>query len=90
MISVFISMISIFIYHYLFCFYDIFNHIQSHLEKIPSGLDPIEMKAMERRRKVTVKTMEAMSVLDIAAGAMEQEETEDMSAAAERRSKKSM
>ena len=45
---------------------------------------------MERRRKVTVKTMEAMSVLDIAAGAMEQEETEDMSAAAERRSKKSM
>ena len=63
---------------------------QSHLEKIPSGLDPIEMKAMERRRKVTVKTMEVMSVLDIAAGAMEQEETEDMSAAEERRSKKSM
>ena len=67
-----------------------FYLFQSHLEKIPSGLDPIEMKAMERRRKVTVKTMEAMSVLDIAAGAMEQEETEDMSAAAERRSKKSM
>lgn len=45
---------------------------------------------MERRRKVTVKTMEAMSVLDIAAGAMEQEETESMSAAAEKRSKRSL
>ena len=64
--------------------------MQSHLQKIPAGLDPVEMKAMERRRKITVKTMEAMSVLDIAAGAMEQEETESMSAAAEKRSKRSL
>lgn len=65
-------------------------HTQSHLQKIPAGLDPSETKAMEKRRKVTVKTMEAMSVLDIAAGAMEQEETESMSAAAEKRSKRSL
>lgn len=63
---------------------------QSHLQKIPVGLDPSEAKAMERRRKVAVKTMEAMSVLDMAAGAMEQEEQDDMGAAAEKRSKRSM
>ena len=34
--------------------------------------------------------MEAMSVLDIAAGAMEQEENEDMASAAEKRSKRSL
>ena len=64
--------------------------MQSHLQKIPSGLDPIESKAMEKRRIVAVKTMEAMSVLDMAAGAMEQEEQDDMGAAAEKRSKRSI
>ena len=64
--------------------------MQSHLQKIPSGLDPVESKAMEKRRKIAVKTMEAMSVLDMAAGAMEQEEQDDMGAAAEKRSKRSI
>ena len=63
---------------------------QSHLQKITSGLDPIESKAMEKRRKIAVKTMEAMSCLDMAAGAMEQEEQDDMGAAAEKRSKRSI
>ena len=58
------------------------------MQTIPKGLDPLETKAMERRRKITMKTMEAMSVLDMAAGAMEQEEQDDMGAAAEKRSKR--
>jgi hypothetical protein len=43
--------------------------LQSHLKKIPKGLDPEEARSMERRRKMAVRTMEDMSVLDIAAGA---------------------
>ena len=78
------------IYLNSYAVYYILNDTQSHLQKIPSGLDPIETKAMKKRRKITVKTMEAMSVLDIAAGAMEQEETEDMASAAEKRSKRSL
>ena len=78
------------IYLNSYAVYYILNDTQSHLQKIPSGLDPIETKAMEKRRKITVKTMEAMSVLDIAAGAMEQEENEDMASAAEKRSKRSL
>lgn len=47
--------------------------LQSHFKTLPSGLDPAETRLMERRRKETLRTMEAMSVLDIAQGVAEKD-----------------
>jgi hypothetical protein len=46
---------------------------QSHFKEIPSGLGRAETKLMERRRRETIRTMDAMSVLDIAQGVAERE-----------------
>lgn len=48
--------------------------LQHHFTKIPDGLDEADTKLMERRRKETIRTMNAMSVLDIAQGVAEQQE----------------
>lgn len=48
--------------------------LQRYLEKIPSGLDPVESKKIQRRRKTTIKTMEAMTVLDVSKGMMDPDE----------------
>lgn len=47
---------------------------QHHFKKIPSGLNEAETKLMEKRRKDTIRTMDAMSVLDIAQGVAERED----------------
>jgi hypothetical protein len=44
----------------------IMDVLQKHLSQIPSGVgSDQERRAMEQRRKLTIKTMQAMSVLDI-------------------------
>jgi hypothetical protein len=43
-------------------------HYQRHLATIPSGLPAEESQLMKKRRGQTIRTMEAMSVLDIARG----------------------
>ena len=42
--------------------------MQRHLVTIPSGLPVDDLKLMKKRRAQTIRTMEAMSVLDIARG----------------------
>lgn len=51
--------------------------LQRHLVSIPPGLDANEKKSMEQRRKIAIRTMEAMSVLEISAGQMEDGEDEE-------------
>ncbi len=43
----------------------IFTSSQKYLVDIPRGLPDDERKSVEKRRKLTLRTMEAMSVLDI-------------------------
>lgn len=50
---------------------------QRHLTEIPSGLPTEEAKLMKKRRAHTIRTMEAMSVLDIAKGLDEEENGDD-------------
>lgn len=63
--------------------------LQHHFKQIPRGLSPAETKLMERRRKETLRTMEAMSVLDIAQGVAEREEGQGESQGAQRNKKHS-
>jgi hypothetical protein len=44
---------------------------QRHLKRIPPGFESAEAKAMERRRRAVLKTMEEMTVLDMAGGVAE-------------------
>jgi len=41
---------------------------------IPEGIDNSDLKQMKKRRKITLKTFETMSVLDISRGIMKEEE----------------
>jgi hypothetical protein len=47
---------------------------QKYLPAIPKGLPPADAKKMSQRRKMAIRTFEAMSVLDISKGMMRDED----------------
>lgn len=47
---------------------------QRYMPGIPKGLDPVASKLMKQRRKVAIRTFEAMSVLDISKGMMKEDD----------------
>uniref|UniRef100_A0A7S3MET0 MI domain-containing protein n=1 Tax=Spumella elongata TaxID=89044 RepID=A0A7S3MET0_9STRA len=48
--------------------------LQRYMPGIPKGLDPVASKLMKQRRKVAIRTFEAMSVLDISKGMMKEDD----------------
>ena len=48
--------------------------VQRYIPDIPSGLDKDDTKQMKMRRKIAIKTFEAMSVLDVSRGLMKDDE----------------
>jgi hypothetical protein len=47
---------------------------QKYFPAIPKGLPPADAKKMSQRRKMAIRTFEAMSVLDISKGMMRDED----------------
>ena len=48
--------------------------LQKHFTTIPSGMDPAETKHILKRRKLALKIMSDMNILDIARGRMEEQD----------------
>lgn len=55
-------------------FFFAFAFFQRYMPGIPKGLDPVASKLMKQRRKVAIRTFEAMSVLDISKGMMKEDD----------------
>ncbi len=51
-----------------------FMFFQRYMPGIPKGLDPVASKLMKQRRKVAIRTFEAMSVLDISKRMMKEDD----------------